>query len=440
MIDLGQIDRGGRLVSNCVVDAVPSAAEVDSRGARWLNVSTDDVLGLAADARVREAFHAAVRKLGLHAAPHSQLQHDLESRLAVFLRRPSVLVAADLASVLRCLPTWRCAVDGRSRALADDATSVVSADEAEVLLATQGVSGVIVEALHPHEGDLAPLPRYAEICDRFRATLIVHDPRGLGAIGPTGGGVVEHLAVRDQVTLEIASLGGALPGAGVVVSGDPEVISVLRGQLEAPLAAQLAATSRALEIAMNEPQRRARLFDVAQRTIVALRALGFDTGPTVTPWVPLWLGDQALCQQWLGALAEAAIATRAWVAPGSSRLLLSLPATATDAQVTAVVEAFARVGRKLKIPEAPAHVRSTTPVIARPGTYSLAAPCGPHWLASATVHEPGEDVQAKESPPLRARVLDAVETLTWRASNASGRSLRRTADALRAVFDRSRKP
>jgi 7-keto-8-aminopelargonate synthetase-like enzyme len=423
-----------------VVDAVPSAVEVDSRGARWLNASSGDVLGLAADARVREAFHAAVRKLGLHAAPPSQLQQELETRLASFLGRPAALVAADLHAVLRCLPTWRCAIDDRSRDLADDATSVVSADEAQVLLAKGEVTGVIVEALHPQEGDLAPLPRYAEICERFRASLIVHDPCGLGVLGPTGAGTVEHLAVQEQVTLQLSTLGGALPGSGVVVSGDLELISVLRGQLQAPLSAQLAATSRALEISQSEPQRRARLFDVAQQLLEGLRGLGFDTGPCVTPWVPLWLGDQALCQQWLFALAEASVATRAWVAPGASRLLLCLPATATDAQVGAVLDAFARVARKLRVPEPPAHVRTADVVIARPGTWSLAAPCGANWLAANALHRPEEEQQAREQPPLKERLYDAVETLTWRASNASGRSIRRTAGAVRALFDRRRKP
>lgn len=425
------------MVSNCVVDAVPSSAELESHGARWINASTDDVLGLASDPRVREALQGAVRRVGLHRLAASELQQAAEARFAALTGHEAALIATDWRAAVRCLPTWRCAVDGRSRALASDATVVMTPDDAEGVLNGGTLGGLLVEALHPHEGDLAPLPRYAEECARAQVSLVVFDPLGLGVLGQRGAGAAEHLAVNDQVALQVASLGAGLPGVGVVISGTRSLVQALRGQLEAPLTAPLAATLRALEVHAAEPQRRARLFDLTARLLTGLRGRGFDTGPAVTPWVPVWVGDATLCQQWLDGLAEAAIAARAWIAPGSARLLLSLSATTTDAQLTQVLEVFDRLARRMK-PRELSKDFPEPPVVARPGSFTLSHPCSAHWLAQPLPSAPAGAPPPAETP-LRERVYDAVENLTWRASVVSSKSIRRSTDAVRALFDRRRK-
>jgi 7-keto-8-aminopelargonate synthetase-like enzyme len=436
-LEAQNLGREGRLVANCRVDAVPSASEVDSGGARWLNGSTDDVLGLASDPRVREAFLATLRKVGLHRPAQSQVQLDLEHRLSQLLGRPAAVVS-ELGSVLRALPTWRFAVEARSAALAQDATPVATPDQADALLRQGSLLGLLVEALHPREGDLAPLPRYAELCDRSRTTLVTVDALGLGALGSSGGGACQHLAITPTSGLALSSLGAALPGAGTVVVGDAALLNALRGQLEAPLAAPLAATAKALEVLEGEPQRRARMFDVAQRLLDGLRERALDTGPAVTPWIPVWVGEPLLCQRWLEALAEAAVAMRAHLVPGASRLLLSLSATTSDAQLTQLLEVIDKTARKLGVPLAPPAANAPVEV-ARPGSYAIAAPCAERWLAPRLVEaDPAEEPSAP-STGLGDRVFDTVETFTWRATKVSNTSIRWTADALRALFDRRRR-
>ncbi len=431
------MDRGLRLVFNASVDSVPSAHELEVEGARWFTASTDDVLGLASDARVREATAAALKKFGLHHVPTRALA-DLEATLARALGHRAAMIVGELWDVLRVLPTWRFAIDSRARQLAEDATSVRDPDEAEAALAT-GLDGVLVDALFPTEGDLAPLPRYAEVCAKVGASLVVVDRLGLGMLGALGAGATEHLGVSDQVRLTIASLGAAVPGVGAVVAGDDEVIAALRGHLGTPPAAAVAATARAWEIVRTEPQRAKRAFDVAQQLLTGLKRCGLDTGPCVTPWIPVWVGEPALCHEWLNAFAEASIAMRAYVAPGESRLLLSLSATSTDAQMQTVLETFERLSRRLMPPSAIDEPREA-PVVARPGSYVLHAPSSSRWSSQAP--RPTRPAEREDAPgvvPLRERVFDTVETLTWRATNVSSQSIRRTADALRALFDRRRK-
>lgn len=427
----------GRLLTNCRVEAAPSASELEAGGARWLNASTDDVLGLASDPRVREASLGALRRFGLQRPFDSQARDELEHRLAPDSKHQA-LVVDEVSSVLEALPSRRLVVDHRSRALQKDAPSARGPDEAEVLLQHGAPLGILTEALFPLEGDLAPLPRYGETCDRAHATLLVVDRLGLGALGHTGGGVCQHLAVDPRQGLCVSAFGAAVPGAGGLVVGDESLLGELRARLQPPGAATLVASAKALEVLAAEPQRRERLFDVTQALLDGLASLGLDTGPAVTPWIPVWVGEPQRCLDWLSALAEATIAVRAWVSPTASRLLLSLPATASDAQLGQLLEVLGRTAHKLGLPRSsPGSARAE---VARPGSYATAAPCAAHWLSphTPTDEEPDEE-PSTPTAGLRTRVVDAVETLTWRATNLSSTSIRWTADAVRALVDRRRR-
>ena len=435
----------GRLKLNCRVDGVPSASEVESDGARLLVASTDDLLGLGSDARVREAAQGALRKLGLGRSEGTRAQAELEGRAVSLFGAEAALVISHEEALLPLLPTWRMATEVRGRRVIPEAAQITTPEDAEAVLAHPGMLGLILEAVHPLEGDLALTPRFAEACQRRHSNLLVIDD-GLGVLGPTGGGAMEHLSLQAQVTLRILPLGGAIPGSGALVLGDPLLLDALRGAIPPPPPVALAAAARALEIAATEGARRSRLFDVAQKLLGALRGRGFDTGPCVTPWVPVWLGDEALCEQWLTALAELGIACRGWLAGPRSRLLLAAPATLTDAQVGQIIDVFERLSRKLQVPEA-GSMLTETPVLARPGSYAMGAPAALHWTTvDPRERRPPEPELPHTTPPssaenlsLRELVYDAVETMTWRATSVGGAQLRRSAEALRGLMDRRRR-
>jgi 8-amino-7-oxononanoate synthase len=435
----------GRIKMNCRVDAVPSASEVESDGARLLVASTDDLLGLGSDARVREAGQTALRKLGLGRVAGTRAQAELEARASSLFGAAAALVISHEEALLPLLPTWRMATETRGRRAIPESVQIATPEDAEAALAHGGMIGLVLEAVHPLEGDLALTPRYAEVCQRRHSSLIVIDD-GLGVLGPTGGGAIEHLSLQAQVTLRVLPLGGAIPGAGALVLGDPSLLETLRGALVPPNAVALATTARSLDIAATENARRARLFDVAQKLLTALKGRGFDTGPCVTPWIPVWLGDEALCEQWLSALAELGIACRGWLAGPRSRLLLAAPATLTDSQLGQLVEAFERLSRKLQLPEAGSFAKET-PVLARPGSYAMGAPAALHWTTVDPREErPIEPEMPHTTPPSSAEnltlselVYDAVETVTWRATSVGGAQLRRGAEALRTLIDRRRR-
>lgn len=436
----------GRLLVNCRVDAVPTAAEVESGGARLLNLAGDDLLGLGNDTRVRTAVTTAIKEHGLSQLGGGKVQAALEARAAGLLGAEAAIVIDHEAALLELLPTWRLLTATRSRRTLADSPQVASPEEADQALSLPGVVGMVLEALHPLEGDLTVVPRYAEVCQRHHAHLILIDD-ALGVLGPTGGGAAEHLSLQEQTTLRLVPLGGAIPGAGALILGSEQLVETFRGVRPAPPTASLAATAKALEISVAEPARRARLFDVTQKLLGGLRSRGFDTGPCVTPWVPAWIGDEALCLKWMSSLAELGVACRGWLAGPRSRLLLTPTATLTDAQVNQVLDVFDRLSRKLTLPVAASTVREV-PTLARPGSYAMGSTAALHWttvdprerrpLEVSTPFEPVQSPDA-ENLSLADRVYDAVETVTWRATSVYGAQLRRSADALRALLDKRRR-
>jgi len=442
-LEFGKVVRG-RLVANVRVDAVPSAAEVESEGARYIAASSDDLLGLGSDPRVREALNATVRKYGIARHVGARAVSDFEARAAALLGVPETLAVSHESQVLPLLPTWRLVSHVRGVRPVPDAIPAATPEDAEAALAHAGMLGVVVEAVHLLEGDLAPTPRFAEACQRRHANLLVIDD-GLGVLGPTGGGAIEHLSLQDQVSLRVLPLGRAIPGSGAIVIGDSSLLEVLRGALPPPSAASLSVSLKALEIANAEAPRRARLLDVAQKILVGLRATGFDTGPCVTPWIPVWIGDEALTVQWMEALATQGVQVRGWLAGPRSRLTLGAPATMTDDKVAQLVEVFDRLAKKLPFPEAALQHRGV-PTLARPESYAMGSPAPLHWSTvdlperRRDEHEPIAAPQStNEGLSLKARVLDAVETATWRATSVGSAQLRRSADALRTLIDRRRR-
>lgn len=397
----------GRLGSAITIDAIPCAAEIESEGARFINASSSDLLGLACDARVKDAASGAVRRGGLGRHTFHRDVTAFESRLAQLLKVEASALLSDGA--------W--GLHGWSPA------------------------GQVVEAADTRSGELAPLPRIAQACERTGAALLVVDRLGLGLLGPNGLGAMEHFGLGAEADLQLFELGRVIPGVGLLAAGKSALVDTFRGLGQAPPTAEAAATARALEIALEEPLRRSRAFDLAQRLLDGFRNSGLDTGPTVTPWIPVWMGDEALAEQWLRALAQAQVAAQAWLSGHSSHLLVALPATATDAQVETVSAAFSKLAKRLPRPEVDAAFLGSV-TLARPGTFAIATPCDPRW------HR--ERLAAPDSPPTAVspesenlhwseRLIDAVETFTWRATNARSRHLGlRGAEALAALLDRRR--
>jgi 8-amino-7-oxononanoate synthase len=213
--------------------------------------------------------------------------------------------------------------------------------EEAAVVATDGVFSM--------DGDVAPLPQLARAAKAHRAWLIVDDAHGLGVLGATGRGSLEHFGLSsDDAPVLIGTLGKAFGSFGAFVAGSNDLIEFLIQKarpyiyttaLPQPVAA---ATRRALEVVQREPWRRERVLALTARFKEAARAADVPLADSNTPIQPVMLGSSQtalLAQQELLDAGFWVVAIRPPTVPrGSARLRVTLSAAHTEEQVDALVE------------------------------------------------------------------------------------------------------
>lgn len=234
------------------------------------------------------------------------------------------------------LPAANGAPPPRHAAEADSTTRAV-------VLATDGVFSM--------DGDLAPLPELVALAKKHESWLVVDDAHGLGVMGPTGRGAVEHFGLSpDEVPLLVGTLGKAFGSFGAFIAGDHGVIELLMQRarsyiyttaLPQPVAA---ATRAALQIIEREAWRRERVLSLTQRFRSAAKDAGIPLADSITPIQPIHIGDSEEALNVSRQLFNAGFWVTAIRPPtvpkGTARLRVTLSAAHTEAQVDALVAAL----------------------------------------------------------------------------------------------------
>ena len=137
---------------------------------------------------------------------------------------------------------------------------------------TESTSVLATDGVFSMDGDVGPLVDLARTARSHDAWLVVDDAHGLGVIGATGRGAVEHFGLdADAVPVLVGTLGKAFGSFGAFVAGSAELIELLMQKarpyiyttaLPQPVAA---ASRKALEIAQRETWRRERVLALATR-------------------------------------------------------------------------------------------------------------------------------------------------------------------------------
>ena len=359
------------------------ATEVMIEGKRRVMVGSNNYLGLTNDPRVLEAASQALRKYGSACTGSRFLNGntDLHDRLEVELAK---LVGKDAALVF---PTGYQAnlgvisaiagpgdvllIDKLNHASMVDGATLSGAEvvrfrhgdlahlEARLNRAVGRPKMVIVDGVFSMEGDLADIPRIADLCDAHSARLVVDDAHGIGVFGETGAGVCEHFGVTNRVDLIVGTFSKSFASIGGFVAGDDAVISYLRHTARSLIfsasipASACATVLTAIDIMRKEPERRQRLWDNARRMQKELSGLGFDTFGSESPIVPVIVGGTLRTFEFWKRLLDAGVFTNPVIAPAvpatSGRIRTSYMATHTDSQLDFVLDAFQAVGREMDL-------------------------------------------------------------------------------------------
>jgi 8-amino-7-oxononanoate synthase len=448
------------------IQDIHDGTEVVIGGKPVIMVSSNNYLGLALDPRVREAAAAASMKWGASTSGSRLLNGtlaihvELEEKLADFLGREAALCFSTgfqtNLGTLSALLTRHDVVfsDRQNHASILDGIQAShgehkkyrhgNMDDLERQLgATPEEQGrlIVTDGVFSMEGDLANIPRLVELKEKYHARLMVDDAHGFGVMGPTGRGTAEHFGVHDKVDLQMATFSKSLASLGGVITGPREVINWIKHKSRAMLysasmtPAAVAAALKALEIIKAEPERRERLWRHAEKMHREYRGMGFDTSPSVTPVIPLIIGDQMKCLNFWKRLTEEGVFASPVIKPAVQKELIrtSYMSIHTDAQLDRVLEVVQRCGREEGvIPYEKPHSRFVVR-IAKPGNVGFVSS---ETDATTRVIHSGDgqfdttlrNTLLDREKPVLERLSDTAELLAYRAANLQPEDVAKLAD------------
>jgi 8-amino-7-oxononanoate synthase len=345
-------------------------------GRRLVNFCGNDYLGLNSHPALATAMSecAAIAGAGSgasHLVTGHGLEHEkLEEALAQFTGRRRALLfstgyMANLAAITSLAERdGRVVMDRLCHASLIDAARLSGATlkrfahadsaAAAVMLRWEESTGadlLVSDGVFSMDGELAPLPDLAREAATANACFIVDDAHGLGVIGPTGRGCLEHFSLDSTaVPILVGTLGKAFGCFGAFVAADDDYIEwllqtarsyIFTTALPPPVAA---AARAALTVVAAEGWRRERVLKLAERLRHGAAQAGITLLPSISPIQPLLLGSSARAL----AVSEQLFAAGFWVAAirpptvprGSARLRITLSAAHTDQQVDALLAAL----------------------------------------------------------------------------------------------------
>lgn len=217
---------------------------------------------------------------------------------------------------------------------------------------------LVVDGLFSMEGDIAPLPDLVPLCKEYGVRLMVDDAHAMGVLGG-GRGTAAHYGMTKDVDLIMATFSKSFASLGGFIAGDTDVVDYIKHHarsliFSASIPPANAATALAsLGVMREEPERIARVNEIGAIMRKEYQRLGFDTGDSVTPVIPIIIGDDDLTFMTWKLLFENGVFVNPIISPavsaGRQLLRTSYMATHTDEQLERVLDIFEKVGKELGI-------------------------------------------------------------------------------------------
>jgi 8-amino-7-oxononanoate synthase len=215
---------------------------------------------------------------------------------------------------------------------------------------------IIVDGLFSMEGDLADLPNIVPIAKKYGARIMVDDAHGMGVNG-MGHGTAAEFGLTNDVDLIMSTFSKSFASIGGFVAGDEDVIHYIKHTARSLIFSAsmppscTAAALAALKVMREEPERVARVNQIGAKMREGYKKLGFNTGRSSTPIVPIIIGDDMKTFLTWKALFENGVFVNPVispaVSPGNQLLRTSYMATHTDEQLDEVLDIFEKVGKQL---------------------------------------------------------------------------------------------
>lgn len=362
----------------------PMDGRVTIDGRSLLNFCANNYLGLANHPRLRTAVKEAVDKYGVGPgavrtiAGTMSLHIQLEEKLAAFKRAEAcITLQSGFAANLATIP----ALVGKGDVIFSDELNHASIiDGSRLSRATvvryahndvanlrrkiaetteYGRRLIVTDGVFSMDGDIAPLDKICEVAEEHDILLMVDDAHGEGVLGEGGRGIVDHFGLHGRVDVEVGTLSKAFGVMGGLVAGKQAIIDWLRQRgrpflfSSALTVPDTAACLAAVELLQESTELVDRLWSNAALFKKEMQAMGFNTGVTQTPIVPVMLGEAALAQRFSQRLFEEGVFAMAigypTVPQGKARIRVMNSAAHSQNDLEVALDVFGRVGQELGV-------------------------------------------------------------------------------------------
>jgi 8-amino-7-oxononanoate synthase len=361
----------------------PQVPESVVNGKSVIMIGSNNYLGLTNHPRVKEAAIKAIENFGTGCAGsrflngNLDIHEELEHKLARFFRKEAALVFA--TGYQTNLGTISSLIERNDVVIIDkgDHASIIDGcrlsfgkikkfrhndmgDLERVLDSTKEKSKlIIVDGVFSMEGDIADLPNIVGLAKAYGAKVMVDDAHAIGVLGKGGRGTAEHFGLENEVDLIIGTYSKSLAAIGGFVTGRADVISWIKHLARSMIfsaslpPSMVASVSTALDIIEEQPELRARLWGNTHKMLEGFKSLGYDTGVSETPIIPILIRDTMKTYEMCKLLFENGVFVNAVispaVSPGQELLRTSYMATHTEEQLDAVLAAFEKVGKQVGV-------------------------------------------------------------------------------------------
>lgn len=218
---------------------------------------------------------------------------------------------------------------------------------------------IVIDGVFSMEGDLADLPGIVKLAKKYNTKIMVDDAHGIGVMGKSGRGTAEHFGVEEDVDLIMGTFSKSFASLGGFVAGEKKVISYIKHFARSLIfsasitPASVATVLATLDVIETDMKRRERLWQITEKMKSGFQAMGYNTGPTETPIIPVIIGNDELTFMLWKLLRESGIFTNPVIYPAvpkdQSLIRTSYSATHSDEELDIVLESFERCGRQLGI-------------------------------------------------------------------------------------------
>ncbi len=353
-------------------------------GRRLLNFCANNYLGLANHPRLRTAAQDAIDEYGVGPgavrtiAGTMTLHRELEEQLAAFKRAEACITfQSGFAANLGTIP----ALVGRGDVIFSDELNHASIIDGCRLSRAQVVRYehnnvddlrrkieettdynrrlIITDGVFSMDGDIAPLDKIAAIAEEHGIMLMVDDAHGEGVLGEGGRGIVDHFNLHGRVDVEVGTMSKAFGVVGGMVAGKKIIVEWLeqRGRpflfSSAMTVPDVAACLEAVDILQESTDLVDRLWNNARLFRRGMEEMGFDTGKSETPIIPVMLGEAPLAQEFSRRLFDKGVFAMAigypTVPQGKARIRVMNSAAHSLGDIEQALDIFGEVGRELGV-------------------------------------------------------------------------------------------